>query len=96
MKKNSKNIQNKLVNVKYNCDSVTHLIVNQEICANCKEKTCIYICPADVYNVESSTNEIVVQYENCLECGACKIACPKKNINWQYPSSSCGVVYRNS
>ena len=96
MEKKSKEIQNKLTTVKYNCAKETHLIVNQKICGKCKEKTCIYICPADVYNVDKTTGNIVVQYENCLECGACKIACPKKNIKWQYPPASCGVVFKNS
>ena len=96
MKKNSKAIQNKISNVKYNCAQVSHLIPDYKICEKCKEKTCLYICPADVYNLNETTGEIVVQYENCLECGACRIACPKKNINWNYPPSGCGVVYKNS
>ena len=96
MEKKSKEIQNKLTNVKYKCATESHLILDKDICAKCKEKTCIYICPADVYNVNEATGEIVVQYENCLECGACKIACPKKSINWKYPPSGCGVVYKNS
>ena len=94
--KNSKEIQKKLTTVKYNCANDSHLILNQEICEKCKEKTCIDICPADVYNFDETNGQIVVQYENCLECGACKIACPKKNIEWRYPSSGCGVVFRNS
>ena len=96
MEKNSKSIQNKLVNVKYNCAQASHLVLNQEICAKCKEKTCTYICPADVYNLDKLSGSIIIQYENCLECGACRIACPKKNIEWHYPSSGCGVVYKNS
>lgn len=96
MEKNSKEIQNKLTTVKYNCDNTTHLVVNQEICKKCKEKTCMYICPANVYDLDETTGEIIVQYENCLECGACKIACPKRNIDWKYPSSGSGVVFKNS
>lgn len=96
MKKNSKLIQNKLMTVKYNCANDSHLIVDQDICKSCKEKTCIYICPADVYSQDEKSENIIMQYENCLECGACRIACPKKNISWRYPSSGCGVVYKNS
>ena len=91
-----KSIQNKLTSVKYNCANKTHLVINQEICANCKEKTCTFICPANVYTKNENIDEIVVQYENCLECGACRIACPKKNIQWEYPSSGSGVIYKNS
>lgn len=96
MEKNSKSIQEKIATVKYDCSSISHLIVNQELCAKCKEKTCTYICPADVYGIDEVTGKMVVQYENCLECGACRIACPKNNINWSYPSSGYGVVYKNS
>ena len=96
MEKNSKKIQSKLTTIKYNCSDTPHLILDQEVCAKCKEKTCTYICPADVYNHDETTGQIVVQYENCLECGACKIACPKKNIQWQYPPAGCGVVFKNS
>ena len=96
MDKNSKSIQNKLTTVKYNCANISHLIVNQDICSKCKEKTCTFICPADVYSLDETTGNIIIQYENCLECGACKIACPKKNIEWNYPNSGCGVVFRNS
>ena len=96
MEHNKKSIQNKLINVKYNCADVSHLNVNQEICKKCKEKTCTYICPADVYSVDDKTGETIIQFENCLECGACKIACPKNNIEWLYPNSGCGVVFKNS
>ena len=93
---NKKSIQDKLSSIKYNCDNNAHLVVNQKKCALCKEKTCTFICPANVYSVDTNTQEIVVQYENCLECGACRIACKKESIEWQYPSSGCGVVYKNS
>ena len=94
MEHDKKSIENKLTKVKYNCANNSHLIVNQEVCKKCKEKTCLHICPADVYALNE--DEIVVKYENCLECGACKIACPKQNIDWQYPESGAGVVYKNS
>ena len=96
MEKNSKAIQKKISTVKYKCASCSHLILNQDICRKCKDKTCTFICPADVYSVDEKTGDVIVGYENCLECGACRIACPKNNIEWNYPSSGCGVVYKNS
>ena len=96
MEKNSKAIQKKISTVKYKCASSCHLILKQEVCKKCKEKTCTFVCPADVYSVDEKTGGIIVGYENCLECGACRISCPKGNIDWSYPSSGCGVVYRNS
>ena len=56
-------------NNKYNCANTTHLIVNQDICKKCSEKPCIHICPADVYNLNDETKEIIVKYENCYIAG---------------------------
>ncbi len=94
--KNKKSIQDKLANIKYNCDSKSHLILDQEKCKNCKEKTCTFICPANVYEYNEQLDEITVVYENCLECGACKLVCEKKSIEWHWPKASCGVVFKNS
>ena len=93
--KNKKSIQDKLATIKYNCDNKTHLIVDFEKCKKCKDKVCTKICPAKVYEVDEY-NEMIVQYENCLECGACRIACPKGAITWNYPSSGCGVIFKNN
>ena len=95
-KKNKKLIQDKLATVKYSCSNKTHLVVNQKKCLKCKEKTCTFICPANVYSVDEVTKETLVQYENCLECGSCRIVCPHGVVDWQPPKSGCGVVYKNS
>ena len=93
---NKNSIQDKLTTIKYNCSEQTHLQVDQLICSKCKDKPCTFVCPADVYSIDKNTGEIIVQYENCLECGACKIACPKNNINWEYPKSGYGVIFKNN
>ena len=89
------NINEKLATLKYNKDKESHLKVNNEICSQCKNKYCTFICPADVYEWIENKQEMVIRYENCLECGACKIACDKKNIQWRYPESEYGVKYKN-
>ncbi|MEE0496271.1 MAG: 4Fe-4S dicluster domain-containing protein, partial [Cyanobacteriota bacterium] len=38
--------------------------------------------------------EIIVNYENCLECGACRIACERKAIDWKYPKGTKGVTFK--
>ena len=93
---NKKSIQDKLNTIKYNCDSKTHLKVEQKKCLKCREKTCTFICPANVYSTDEESGYTIVQYENCLECGACKIACPKDAIDWDYPDAGYGVIYKNS
>ena len=94
--KNKKSIQDKLGTIKYNCDSKTHLKVDLAKCEKCKDKPCTNVCPAAVYTNDEYLGEITVQYENCLECGACRVICPYGAITWEYPSSGCGVVYKNS
>lgn len=102
-------IEKKLVNLKYKTSDKSHLILKQEICEVCEDKVCLNICPANVYrkhvsaensNTEDKNNGTIncidVEYENCLECGACRIACPYEAIDWKYPASGCGVVYKFS
>ena len=35
-----------------------------------------------------------VAFENCLECGACRIACDKKTLIWDYPKQGFGVTIK--
>jgi len=87
-----KTIEEKLETVKINADSESHLIIDKETCRKCKTKVCLYICPAKVYNEDEQNSTIIVNYENCLECGTCKIACDK--IEWRYPRAKFGVSYK--
>lgn len=91
-----KTIEDKLTTIKYNCDSETHLSVDEDICKTCENRCCTYICPAKVYTYDEDKNKINVEYENCLECGACRIACPHRAINWNYPKAKNGVIFKNS
>lgn len=89
------NINDKLATLKYNKDTESHLSVNNDICFRCKDKCCTYICPANVYEWDEKKGIMNIRYENCLECGACKIACDKKNITWRYPNAEFGVIFKN-
>jgi len=91
--KNKINIDNKLFLNTYNADTVSHLIIKDQVaCTNCKEKPCTDFCPARVY--EYKDDKITVGFEGCLECGACRIACPHDNIDWNYPRGGFGVQFR--
>ena len=91
-----KSIEDKLTTIKYNCDKEAHLIVANELCRICEKRCCTYICPAKVYSYDENTSTINVEYENCLECGACRIACPLNAIDWNYTRADYGVIYKHS
>ncbi|HWR57220.1 MAG TPA: 4Fe-4S dicluster domain-containing protein [Negativicutes bacterium] len=61
----------------------------------CSLRSCLRICPAEVYQWNDEVSaEILVQYVQCIECGACRIACPCENIYFDYPRGGFGVIHR--
>ncbi|MTI83218.1 MAG: 4Fe-4S dicluster domain-containing protein [Firmicutes bacterium] len=88
------NIDDKLYLNRLKPDDRSHLsIKDADVCANnCLRKDCTLFCPAGVY--KWSDNRIAINYEGCLECGACRIACPHENIEWQYPRGGFGIQFR--
>lgn len=88
------NIDKKLYTLKYSPDTKSHLKPDKEKCKTCKTRNCTYICPAKVYEWNDENQELIINYENCLECGACRIACEKKAIDWQYPKGTKGVTFK--
>lgn len=88
------NITDKLYLNRWKSDHQSHLIITDPtVCANkCSGKDCTIFCPASVY--EFREGRIAVGFEGCLECGACRIACPNGNIQWRYPRGGYGVQFR--
>lgn len=87
-------IEDKLGKIKYKSDIETHLKVCQKDCQNCKKRSCEIVCPAKVYEYDKEKEEMKVAFENCLECGACRIACDKQTLIWDYPKQSYGVTFK--
>lgn len=72
----------------------SHLRVkDMAVCHRCADRPCIAICPAAVYEWEEP--QLLVLYEGCLECGACRVVCPSDNIDWSYPRGGFGVSFKN-
>ena len=88
-------LDKKLYTLKYSPDETSHLKPDKEECKMCKSKTCTFICPAGVYEWNEENKELTVNYENCLECGACRIACERKSLGWEYPKGTKGVTFKN-
>lgn len=76
-------------------DKVSHLeIGDPSRCPGCEAKECTLVCPAGTYEWSDEGGRIVVSFENCLECGACRVVCPHSNISWRYPMGGMGICYR--
>ena len=88
------NIEAKLGLDVFKVDTEPHIVINQEVCqAKCLIRYCLHICPAELYTLDKQ-DEVQVNYEGCLECGACLIACEHEALTWHYPRAGYGVQYR--
>jgi ferredoxin like protein len=86
----------KLAQNLFKLDKRAHITVDQRICATlCSNRTCVRVCPADLYGLDER-GEMVVNWEGCLECGACMISCSNGALSWNYPRGGFGVQYRQS
>jgi len=90
----SATIADKLFLDRFTVDETPHLeIVNPGVCiTDCVNRPCLHICPANVYRLEN--DRISVNYEGCLECGSCRIACPCLNIKWRFPTGGFGIRHK--
>lgn len=76
-------------------DSRSHIFLKSpDICLDCHEKPCTFICPSGVYWWREDTKSLDIRYQQCLECGASLMICPLDNINWVYPRGGYGVEYK--
>ena len=74
------------------CPSIeSHIKVNQAQCFICKDKECTKFCPTNVFVWSDISEELFVSYENCIECGVCKIGCPYEAIEYSNPNGGFGV-----
>ena len=88
-------VDDKLFKVKYAPDEESHLIPDNVKCQVCESKICTFVCPANVYEWDEAAKRLIVGHENCLECGACRIVCEKKCIDWRYPKGTKGVTFKH-
>ena len=49
-----------------------------EPCIKCKYTDCVEVCPVDCFY--EGPNFLVIQPDECIDCGACEPACPTKAI----------------
>ena len=88
----AKEVEEKLFLIKFCPDTEPHITVNQDICISCKGKECTKFCPADVFAWSAVNDQLIVGYENCLECGLCTIGCPYGVIKYSHPKDGSGRI----
>ncbi len=95
--KNKNNLEKKLFTVKRKISNKSHIFLSDpDLCQECSSNICMIICPAKVYTKNEIDGTTNIQYEDCLECGACRVACELNNIDWTNPTDGTGITYTNS
>ena len=73
------NLDKKLYTLKYSPDTESHLKPDFEQCKLCITKCCVNICPAQVYEWNEETQELIVNFENCLRAPMSQLAIPERH-----------------
>jgi len=92
--KKSMTVDEKMATVKIKIHKEAHITVNSELCQNCTTRPCLIICTAENYRWDTKKNDLIFNYDGCLECGACRLICPENAIDWSYPKQGYGVKFR--
>jgi ferredoxin like protein len=87
------NREEKLLTVRHVIHQVPHIVAQVDVCRKCDLHPCVTVCPAGCFTLEGE--EMVVQYEGCLECGTCRIICSEGALTWDYPLGGFGVSVRH-
>jgi ferredoxin like protein len=88
------NIEAKLGLNVFKIDDQTHIVIDHEVCRRkCRLRPCLTVCPGHLYTLDPE-GRIQADFEGCLECGTCLIACPEGALTWFYPRAGHGVQYR--
>ncbi|MFQ5951294.1 MAG: ferredoxin family protein [Candidatus Geothermarchaeales archaeon] len=88
-------VDERLALVDIQVDEEPFITVDTAICVECEKKPCLYVCPAQVYNLQG--DNLVYNTEGCIELGACGIVCQfigEGAITWNYPRGGKGVNFR--
>ena len=86
-------LEDRLFRTRFKADTESHLVVDPTICRTCSHKGCTLVCPVQNYTIDDA-GDVIVSFEGCLECGACRVACTPRGLSWKYPKGGMGVCFR--
>jgi ferredoxin-like protein FixX len=78
-------IAQRVANLKYDDDSVSHIRVLNPRSEFMKKM--VLLCPTKCYNLEN--DQVMLQHEGCIECGTCA-----KETMWRHPRGEKGIVFQ--
>lgn len=78
-------IAQRIANLKYDDDSISHIRVLNPRSEFMKKM--VVLCPTKCYNLEYE--EVMLQHEGCIECGTCA-----KETQWKHPRGEKGVAFQ--
>ena len=52
------------------------------VCKQCEDAPCIAACPTNARMRDEELGRVIVNYDRCIGCKTCVIACPFGAINW--------------
>ena len=88
-------VDEKLTRNAFKHDTASHIEIDAERCRErCTERPCLHVCPASLYEWNVETDQMVVEFAGCLECGTCLVACQEGALTWRMPRGGYGVRYR--
>jgi ferredoxin like protein len=70
-----------------------HIVIDQDKFNGFDVNALIRACPASLYKLDES-GDLLFDFAGCLECGTCRVVCPKEAISWNHPRPTFGVLYR--
>lgn len=45
-------------------------------CVGVKDKSCVEVCPVDCIHGKDSDDQLYINPDECIDCGACEPVCP--------------------
>ena len=68
-----------------------------QACVGKKEKACLDVCPVDCIHGKDSDQQMFINPDECIDCGACMPACPVDAIypEDEVPDGQEGFIAKN-